>query len=126
MRSDDDPTLAGFLQETALYTDLDTLDESQEYVSLMTVHTSKGLEFPVVFITGLENNLFPSIHALDEPLDMEEERRLMYVAITRAKKRLYLTYADERLLWGRTQYNSVSMFIKELPKANITGFGEKN
>ena len=110
-----EPSLSGFLEEIALYTDLDTLDENADYVTLMTMHAAKGLEFPVVFVVGMEENIFPSARCMDFPDEIEEERRLAYVAITRAKEELYLTHAYSRMLFGRTNNHRVSRFIKELP-----------
>ncbi len=115
----DEPTLSGFLEEIALYTELDRYDENGDYVSLMTIHSAKGLEFDTVFTVGMEEKIFPSARSSDNPEDIEEERRLAYVAITRAKKHLYLTYATSRMLFGRTEYNHVSRFIKELPEECI-------
>lgn len=123
--SAEDPSLNGFLEEVALFTDLDTLDENADYVMLMTMHASKGLEFPYVFIVGAEEQLFPNSRCLDSLEDLEEERRLAYVAITRAKKQLYITHAVERMLYGRTNYNNVSRFIKELPEENVDNQEEK-
>ncbi|MGN0602260.1 MAG: ATP-dependent helicase, partial [Oscillospiraceae bacterium] len=115
----EDPTLSGFLEEISLYTDIDNFDEDSDYVAMMTIHSAKGLEFPTVFVVGMEENIFPSSRSLESDADIEEERRLAYVAITRAKKKLYLTHAAERMLYGRTDRNRVSRFIKELPKDNI-------
>lgn len=110
-----DANLAGFLEEIALITDIDRYSDSNDSISLMTIHSAKGLEFPVVFITGLEEGLFPSSRSLYDEDQIEEERRLCYVAITRAQKICYLTYAETRFLWGKTSYNNVSRFIDELP-----------
>ena len=115
----EDPSLEGFLEEVALYTDIDTLDETSDYVALMTMHAAKGLEFPVVFVAGMEDNVFPSSRSRDSEVELEEERRLAYVAMTRAKEQLHLIYAGERMLYGNTQYNRESQFIKELPADNI-------
>ncbi|MGN1133586.1 MAG: ATP-dependent helicase [Oscillospiraceae bacterium] len=115
----EEPSLTGFLEEISLYTDLDSFNEDRDYVPMMTVHSAKGLEFPNVFVVGMEENLFPSAKSTESEDDIEEERRLAYVAITRAKKKLYLSYAAERMLFGRTTANRVSRFIKELPKDNI-------
>ncbi len=116
----DEPTLAGFLDEISLYTDLDRLDTGADAVSLMTIHGAKGLEFTNVFVVGMEENIFPGRRSMETDEDLEEERRLCYVAITRAKKRLYLTYATRRLLFAQTQMNKPSRFIDELPKEFIT------
>ena len=114
----DEPSLSGFLEEVALYTDIDELDGDADYVTMMTVHSAKGLEFPTVFVVGMEDNLFPSSRSVDEG-NLEEERRLAYVAITRAKNKLYLTHAKERLMYGSVTYPSPSQFLNELPKENI-------
>lgn len=118
-QSADQPTLSGFLEEVALVADIDSLDESNNIVVLMTLHGAKGLEFPYVFLAGMEDGLFPSYSSLnaDNPTEeIEEERRLCYVGITRAKKRLYLSAATTRMARGETQYNPVSRFIKEIPR----------
>jgi len=110
-------TLSAFLAEVALFTDLDQLDEAEDAVTIMTMHGAKGLEFPVVFIAGMEENIFPharAVHDLTES-GMEEERRLCYVAITRAKEQVYFTRAGERMLYGRTAYNPMSRFLREIP-----------
>ena len=111
----DEPTLSGFLEEIALYTDVDGMDADADAVTLMTVHSAKGLEFNNVFVVGLEENIFPSARSTDLEEDVEEERRLCYVAITRARKRLYLCCARQRMLFGSTQYNRPSRFVGELP-----------
>ena len=115
----EEPSLEGFLEEVALYTDIDTLDEDGDYVALMTMHAAKGLEFPVVFVAGMEDNVFPSNRSMMSETELEEERRLAYVAMTRAKEKLHLVYAGERMLYGNTQHNRESTFLRELPKANI-------
>ena len=112
----EDPTLAGFLDEIALYTDLDNHDPSEDSVVMMTMHSAKGLEFPVVFVVGVEEGIFPGIRAIGEVEEMEEERRLCYVAMTRAKERLYLTCASQRMLFGRTNANRPSRFVGEIPE----------
>ncbi len=112
----EDPSLVGFLANASLSSDLDNLDESEDKVSLMTLHASKGLEFPVVFLVGLEQGLFPSYRSLDDPASMEEERRLCYVGITRAQERLFISYARERRLYGSREPASPSLFLGELPK----------
>lgn len=108
-------TLSGFLEEVALVSDVDNYDKEADAVVMMTMHSAKGLEFPVVFLPGLENGMFPSMQSQTDPEEMAEERRLAYVAITRARERLYLTHARERLYYGKTQYNPVSCFVKEIP-----------
>ncbi len=115
----EEPTLEGFLEEVALYTDLDTMDSDGDYVTMMTMHAAKGLEFPVVFVAGMEDNVFPSSRSRDTDIELEEERRLAYVAITRAKEELHLLCASERMLYGSTQRNRESIFLRELPKDNI-------
>lgn len=115
----DEPSLSGFLEEISLYTDIDNLDPDADYVVMMTMHSAKGLEFPIVFVTGMEENIFPSARSLESEADTEEERRLAYVAVTRAKEKLYLTRAAERMLYGRTDRNRISRFIKELPPDSI-------
>ena len=115
----DNPTLAGFLDEVALYTDLDNYDQSMDCVTLMTMHAAKGLEFPTVFIVGCEEGIFPGLRCIGEPDEMEEERRLCYVALTRARKHLILTCARQRMLFGRTTANRVSRFVEEIPEEDI-------
>ena len=112
----EDPSLSGFLEEIALYTDLDKLEEGDDAVIMMTMHSAKGLEFPYVFIPGMEEGIFPGMQSITDPKEIEEERRLAYVGITRAKKKLYLTSAAERMLFGRTTRNRRSRFIQEIPK----------
>jgi len=112
-------TLMAFLIQVSLMTDLDKLDESTPAVTLMTLHSAKGLEFPVVFIAGMEEGIFPHYRSLLEPVELEEERRLCYVGMTRAKKRLYLTSAEERLIFGENWYNGPSRFIEEIPEGFI-------
>ena len=114
-----DASLAGFLDEVALYTDLDSYDRDADCVVMMTMHAAKGLEFPTVFVVGMEEGLFPSIRAIGEIGEMEEERRLCYVAITRAKRRLYLSCARQRMLFGRTTANKLSRFVEEIPEADL-------
>ena len=111
-------TLSGFLEEIALIADIDTVDPYQDYVLLMTLHSAKGLEFPYVYLAGMEDGMFPSSMCIfsDDPTDMEEERRLCYVGITRAMKELTLTSARQRLVRGETQYNKVSRFVREIPR----------
>ncbi len=119
MNATEEPTLTGFLEENALVADVDRYDESADAVVLMTIHSSKGLEFPVVFLPGMEDGIFPGIQSAMNEDELEEERRLAYVAITRAKKELYITTARSRLQYGRTQYNPPSRFIEEIPKKLI-------
>ena len=111
------PTLSGFLEEVALVADIDSLDENSDYVVLMTLHSAKGLEFPHVYLAGLEDGIFPSYMTItaDDPEEVEEERRLCYVGITRAEKALTLTCARRRMIRGEMQYNKMSRFLKEIP-----------
>ncbi len=111
----DDASLSGFLEEISLFTDIDNYDEQGDYVVLMTLHAAKGLEFPIVFIPGMEDGIFPGAMSIMEPGEMEEERRLAYVGITRAKERLYLVNAKERMFRGSTTRNLPSRFIDEIP-----------
>lgn len=115
LRSSPNNTLAGFLEEVSLLSDIDQLDETDDYVTLMTLHSAKGLEFPVVFISGMEEGIFPHANSLLESEGLEEERRLCYVGITRAKEELYFTLAKERMRFGKRQYNSPSSFLDEIP-----------
>lgn len=113
----ENPTLTGLLEEIALIADIDSLEEDSDRVVLMTLHSAKGLEFPYVFLVGLEDGIFPGYRAIisENEDDIEEERRLCYVGITRAKKQLYLSYAQRRMLRGQMQYNSPSRFLEEMP-----------
>lgn len=113
----DSPTLSGFLEEVALIADIDTLNENRDYVVLMTIHSAKGLEFQKVFLTGMEDGLFPSYMTIkaDDPGEVEEERRLCYVAVTRAMKSITITCAKQRMLRGEVQYNKISRFVNEIP-----------
>ncbi len=113
-RQFDDLGLEGFLEEVALISDLDGLNQSAGAVTLMTLHAAKGLEFPVVFITGMEESIFPHSRALFEPSEMEEERRLCYVGMTRAREELYLYHASSRMIYGSTQHNPASRFLSEI------------
>jgi DNA helicase-2/ATP-dependent DNA helicase PcrA len=112
-------SLDAFLEEVSLVADADEIDDDASKVILMTLHTAKGLEFPVVFLIGMEDGVFPHLRSLGDPDELEEERRLAYVGITRAMERLYLSYAWCRSLWGQTQYNPPSRFIKEIPEALV-------
>ncbi|BCL37524.1 DNA helicase PcrA [Nostoc sp. MS1] len=116
----EDVSLTAFLQSTALSSDLDNLKEGQTAVSLMTLHASKGLEFPVVFLVGLEQGLFPNYRSMNDPAALEEERRLCYVGITRAQERLYLSFARERRLYGSREPALRSQFLDELPAELLT------
>ncbi len=112
----EEPTLSGFLENVALVADIDSLNEAEDYVMLMTLHSAKGLEFPYVYMCGMEDGLFPSYMTIvnDDPEEIEEERRLCYVGITRAKKGLTMSCARSRMVRGSTQYNIVSRFIREI------------
>ncbi len=115
-RPDGTATLEAFLEEVALISDIDNYDDENNAVVLMTIHSAKGLEFPVVFLPGMEEGIFPSSQSSAFAEEIEEERRLAYVAITRAKDKLFCTHTRERLMFGRTQYNALSRFIAEIPK----------
>ena len=117
MENAETPTLAGFLEEISLYTDLDEYSDEDDAVVMMTMHASKGLEFPHVFLVGFEDGLFPGMRAIGDREEMEEERRLCYVAITRAKEDLTISYARQRMLYGRTNAALPSRFLKEIPEA---------
>ncbi len=108
-------TLFDYLEQAALISDIDSYDTSADRVTLMTMHSAKGLEFENVFIVGAEENIFPAYRSLADMYELEEDRRLCYVAITRAKRRLYITTAESRLLYGQTQHNKMSRFIQEIP-----------
>ena len=112
----EEATLTGFLEEIALVADIDNYDSEADAVSLMTVHSAKGLEFPVVFLPGLEEGIFPGMQSMSDPQELEEERRLAYVALTRAKDRIYISHVRERLIYGRTSHNQLSRFAKEIPE----------
>ncbi len=114
---EESPTLVGFMEEVALVSDVDKYDEDADAVVLMTIHSAKGLEFPVVFLPGMEEGIFPGMQASTSPTEMGEERRLAYVAITRAKEELYLSFTRERMIYGRTTYNPLSRFVQnEIPE----------
>lgn len=118
----EEPSLSGFLEEVALVADIDNLQQGNDYVVLMTLHSAKGLEFPNVYLAGMEDGLFPSYMTIisDDPMDIEEERRLCYVGITRAMTDLTISCARQRMIRGETQYNKVSRFVKEIP-GNLLG-----
>ncbi len=119
-RNNEEPTLTGFLEENALVSEVDKYDEDADAAVMMTMHSAKGLEFPVVFLPGMEDGLFPGMQSImSGPDDMEEERRLAYVAITRAKDELYILRTRTRMLYGRTSANPVSRFVEEIPDALI-------
>ena len=115
----EDATLSGFLNEIALYTDLDSMEASDDTVTLMTIHAAKGLEFPAVYVVGMEEGIFPGASAQYDQEELEEERRLCYVAMTRAKEKLTLTNARQRMLYGRTSTNRSSRFLDEIPEENM-------
>jgi len=117
-------SLNDFLESITLSSDIDNLEEAEESVTLMTLHSAKGLEFPVVFLVGMEEGIFPGYKSIGEPQELEEERRLFYVGITRAKQNLYLTCAKHRTIFGSTSYNAISRFIKEIPQDLLEGFDE--
>ena len=119
-------TLADFLEGITLSSDIDGMEDSEESVTLMTLHSAKGLEFPVVFLVGMEEGIFPGNKSIGEPKELEEERRLFYVGITRAKKFLYLTCSKKRTIFGSTSYNAVSRFINEIPTELLDGVEELN
>ena len=119
----ENPSLAGFLEEIALYTDLETYNEGDDAVVMMTMHAAKGLEFPSVYLVGFEDGLFPGMRAIGEREEMEEERRLCYVAITRAKENLTITYAKQRMLYGRTNASLPSRFLREIPEDTMVKKG---
>ncbi|MBP2079723.1 DNA helicase PcrA [Oceanobacillus polygoni] len=124
----EDKTLIAFLTDLALIADIDRVDEedpdNEEKITLMTLHAAKGLEFPVVFLIGMEENVFPHSRSMMDEEEMQEERRLAYVGITRAEKELYLTHAKMRTLYGRTNMNPISRFINEIPKELMDGMEE--
>ena len=117
------PTLSGFLEEIALYTDLEQYNESDDAVVMMTMHSAKGLEFPNVFLVGFEDGLFPGMRAIGDAEEMEEERRLCYVAVTRAKKTLTICHAKQRMLYGRTAAALPSRFLREIPEECVVRKG---
>ena len=117
-------TLAEFLEGITLSSDLDNMEETEDSVTLMTLHSAKGLEFPVVFLVGMEEGIFPGYKSIGEPKELEEERRLCYVGITRAKENLFLTCSKKRTIFGSTSCNAVSRFLKEIPKELLDGYEE--
>lgn len=116
--------LAQFLESITLSSDIDGMEETEDSVTLMTLHSAKGLEFPVVFLIGMEEGIFPGYKSISEEKELEEERRLCYVGITRAKNYLYLTCAKKRTIFGSTSYNQVSRFLREIPKDCLEGYEE--
>lgn len=117
-------TLAEFLESISLTSDIDNMEESEDTVTLMTLHSAKGLEFPVVFLVEMEEGIFPGYKSIEEIKELEEERRLFYVGITRAMQYLYLTCAKRRTIFGSTSYNQMSRFLKEIPKDLLDGYEE--
>ena len=115
----EDATLSGFLNEIALYTDLDSVEADDNCVTMMTVHSAKGLEFPTVYVVGMEEGIFPGASAQNYPEEQEEDRRLCYVAMTRAKEKLTMTNCRQRMLYGRTSANRASRFLEEIPEENL-------
>ncbi len=112
---DGNPSLSAFLENVSLVSDIDSLEDTANSVTMMTLHAAKGLEFPVVFLTGLEEGIFPHFRAMSSQTELEEERRLCYVGITRAKEELFMSYAGSRMIFGQTQRNPVSRFVSEIP-----------
>ncbi len=115
----EDANLSEFLEDVALISDIDSYNEDEDAVVLMTLHSAKGLEFPVVFIPGMEEGIFPGNQSMFSEEDLEEERRLAYVGITRAKKKLYLISSQQRMLYGQTSRNMPSRFLREIPSSVI-------
>ena len=120
--NEETPTLSGFLEKISLIADVDNYDETQDAVVLMTLHSAKGLEFPTVFLVGVEEGIFPSFQSIGSNEELEEERRLCYVGITRAKQQLYITHTFSRMLFGSTTYNKLSRFVNEIPSELVDGF----
>jgi DNA helicase-2/ATP-dependent DNA helicase PcrA len=119
---DEEISLSGFLEKVSLVADADEIPDGEDHggvVTLMTLHTAKGLEFPTVFLTGMEDGIFPHARTLDDPKEIEEERRLAYVGLTRAEKRLYISRAEYRLTFGNPKYNPGSRFLDEIPTTLI-------
>lgn len=119
-----DHSLTEFLEGITLSSDLDGMEETQDSVTLMTLHSAKGLEFPAVFLVGMEEGIFPGYKSIGEPKELEEERRLCYVGITRAKEKLFMTCAKQRTIFGSTSFNNVSRFIKEISPSMLDGYEE--
>lgn len=120
--NEETPTLSSFLEKISLIADVDNYDETQDAVVLMTLHSAKGLEFPTVFLVGVEEGIFPSFQSIGSTEELEEERRLCYVGITRAKEQLYITHTFSRMLFGSTTYNKLSRFVNEIPSELVDGF----
>ncbi|MCR5653660.1 MAG: ATP-binding domain-containing protein, partial [Ruminococcus sp.] len=122
---EDEATLSAFLEEISLLTDIDNYDSDTDAVVMMTLHSAKGLEFPVVFIAGMEEGVFPGVSVFSNPEELDEERRLAYVGITRAKQELYLTKTKGRMLFGSTTHNAPSRFVGEIPDNLIKTSGDR-
>src|SRR5690625_1242939 len=124
--AEDDVSLVAFLTDLALIADIDSLDETekdqQSKITLMTLHAAKGLEFPVVFLIGLEESIFPHFRSFDNEQEMEEERRLAYVGMTRAEEQLFLTHASTRTIYGQQRSNDLSRFVMEITEELLVGF----
>lgn len=125
-QENEEATLSGFLEEVALMSDIDNYNDQNDAVVLMTIHSAKGLEFPVVFLPGMEEGIFPGIQSMYSPDDIEEERRLAYVGITRAKRNLYISHANLRMLFGTTSRNLPSRFLVEIPESLIERTGRRD
>lgn len=119
-----DNKLSDFLEGITLSSDIDNMEEAEETVTLMTLHSAKGLEFPVVFLVGMEEGIFPGYKSIGEPKELEEERRLCYVGITRAKEHLFLTCSKQRTIFGSTSCNQVSRFLREIPSDLLDGYDD--
>ena len=117
-------TLNDFLEGITLASDIDSLEEQEDSVTLMTLHNAKGLEYPVIFLVGMEEGIFPGYQSMNEPTELEEERRLFYVGITRAQQYLFITFANKRTIFGSTSYNPPSRFLKEIPSELLDGYEE--
>jgi DNA helicase-2/ATP-dependent DNA helicase PcrA len=124
-RTSEDKSLGAFLEGISLISDTDTLNDEDHAVIIMTLHSAKGLEFPIVFMVGMEQGVFPHFQSMEDEEEIEEERRLCYVGMTRAREKLYMSYAYQRTLFGRTQCNAVSEFMDEIPKNCIEGMEKK-
>ncbi|EKD52417.1 MAG: hypothetical protein ACD_62C00033G0007 [uncultured bacterium] len=120
LHENEEGTLESFLDQISLASDTDKMDDNTDFVNLMTVHLAKGLEYPVVFLVGLEEGLFPHVRSFDKPEDIQEERRLCYVGMTRAKELLHISFVNERKLFGSTQYQIASRFLDEIPEKHVT------
>ena len=125
-RENPEGTIEDFLVNVSLLSDVDKTEDVDNAATMLTIHSSKGLEFPVIFLVGMEEGLFPSARSVESDKDIEEERRLCYVAITRAEERLFITFANTRTIYGRTNYTLPSRFVEEIPKELVeTTYDEK-